>query len=199
MHNAPRGAESGKAGAPTEKHITGLEKRPANYEPLTPISFLERSALVYPDSPAIIDGDRVLNYGAMFRRCRQAADALRNAGVGSLDTVSVFAPNSVAMLEMHFAAPMAGAVLNAINFRLDAPTVAFILEHAETKVFMFDAELAPVARAALAQVKRKLTVVEIAAPKHPASGDSLEYEAFIGAGDPEGRIDWPNDEWRAIS
>ncbi len=135
----------------------------------------------------------------MFRRCRQAADALRKAGVGSLDTVSVLAPNSVAMLEMHFAAPMAGAVLNAINFRLDAPTVAFILEHAETKVFMFDAELAPVARAALAQVKRKLTVVEIAAPKHPAGGDFVEYETFIGAGDPEGRIDWPEDEWRAIS
>src|SRR3954468_17294482 len=98
MHNAPRGAESGKAGAPTEKHITGLEKRPANYEPLTPISFLERSALVYPNSRAIVDpngedGDRVITYAEMFRRCRRAADALRNAGVESLDTVSVFAPN----------------------------------------------------------------------------------------------------------
>jgi fatty-acyl-CoA synthase len=187
-----------------DKYVTGLEKRPANYEPLTPISFLERSALVYPNGRAIIDpngenGERVITYGEMLRRCRQAADALRKAGVGSLDTVSVLAPNSVAMLEMHFAAPMAGAVLNAINFRLDAPTVAFILEHAEAKVFMFDAELAPVARAALAEVKRKLTVVEIAAPRHAVSGDFIEYEAFIGAGDPEGRIDWPEDEWRAIS
>jgi len=182
-----------------EKYVAGLEKRPANYEPLTPISFLERSALVYPESRAIIDGERVIAYGEMFHRCRRAADALRKAGVGALDTVSVFAPNSVAMLEMHFAAPMAGAVLNAINFRLDAPTVAFILEHAETKVFLFDAELAPVARAALALVKRKLTVVEVAAPKHAASGDFVEYEAFIAAGDPDGRIDWPDDEWRAIS
>src|SRR4051794_18237947 len=127
-----------------EKYVTGLEKRPANYAPLTPISFLERSALVYPKGRAIIDGDRTVTYGEMFQRCRQAADALRKVGVGALDTVSVLAPNSVAMLEMHYAAPMAGAVLNAINFRLDAPTVAFILEHAETKVFMFDAELAPV-------------------------------------------------------
>src|SRR4051794_1449101 len=106
-----------------EKYVTGLEKRPANYEPLTPISFLERSALVYPNGRAIIEdngqgGDRVITYGEMFRRCRQAADALRQTGVGSLDTVSVFAPNSIAMLEKHFAAPMAGAVLNAINFRL---------------------------------------------------------------------------------
>src|SRR5581483_1524872 len=101
---------------------------------------------VYPDKAAIIDGEHHISYRDMFARCRRAAEALRKAGVGSLDTVSVFAPNSVAMLEMHFAAPMAGAVLNAINFRLDAPTVAFILEHAETKVFLFDSELAPIAR-----------------------------------------------------
>jgi len=182
-----------------EKYRAGLEQRRANFEPLTPISFLERSALVYPDRPAIIDGERVIPYGEMFRRCRRFADALRKVGIGSLDTVSVFAPNSIAMLEAHFAVPMAGAVLNAINFRLDAPTVAFILEHAETKVFLYDAELAPVARAALAEVKRPLTVVEVAAPKCPASGDYPEYEAFLAGGDPEGRIDWPEEEWRAIS
>ncbi|HVY97942.1 MAG TPA: AMP-binding protein [Dongiaceae bacterium] len=182
-----------------DKYRAGLQQRPANFAPLTPISFLERSARVYPEKPAIIDGERRISYREMFGRCRAAADALRKAGIGSLDTVSVFAPNGVAMLEMHFAAPMAGAVLNAINFRLDAPTVAFILEHAESKVFLFDAELGPVAREALAQVKRPLTVVEIAAPNHPAKGDVLEYEAFIASGDPEGRIDWPAEEWRAIS
>ncbi|HVT52953.1 MAG TPA: AMP-binding protein [Dongiaceae bacterium] len=182
-----------------DKYRAGLEQRPANYAPLTPISFLERSARVYPDKPAIIDGDRRISYREMFARCRRAADALRKAGVGSLDTVSVFAPNSVAMLEMHFAASMAGAVLNAINFRLDAPTVAFILDHAETKVFLFDSELAPVARAALETVKRPLTVIEVAAPNCPARGDFMEYEAFLASGDPEGRIDWPEDEWRAIS
>jgi fatty-acyl-CoA synthase len=182
-----------------ETYRAGLEQRPANYAQLTPISFLERSALVYPDKPAIVDGDRRITYREMFSRCRRAADALRKAGVGALDTVSVFAPNGIAMLEMHFAASMAGAVLNAINFRLDAPTVAFILEHAETKVFMFDAELGPVAREALQQVKRKLTAVEIAAPGHAAKGDFVEYETFIAAGDPEAHIDWPDDEWRAIS
>ena len=182
-----------------EKYRAGLEQRRANFEPLTPLSFLERSALVYPDRPAIIDGERVIPYGEMFRRCRRFADALRKAGVGSLDTVSVFAPNSIAMLEAHFAVPMAGAVLNAINFRLDAPTVAFILEHAETKVFLYDSELATVARAALAEVKRPLTVIEIAAPKCVLGGTHIEYEAFIAGGDPEGRIDWPEEEWRAIS
>ena len=182
-----------------EKYRAGLEQRRANFEPLTPLSFLERSALVYPDRPAIIDGERVIPYGEMFRRCRRFADALRKAGVGSLDSVSVFAPNSIAMLEAHFAVPMAGAVLNAINFRLDAPTVAFILEHAETKVFLYDSELATVARAALAEVKRPLTVIEIAAPKCALSGTHTEYEAFLAGGDPEGRIDWPEEEWRAIS
>jgi fatty-acyl-CoA synthase len=182
-----------------EKYRAGLAQRPANYAPLTPISFLERSARVYPDKPAIIDGDRRITYREMFARCRRAADALRKAGVGPQDTVSVFAPNGVAMLEMHFAASMAGAVLNAINFRLDAPTVAFILEHAETKAFLFDSELAPVARAALERTKRKPTVVEIAAPGCAARGDVIEYEAFLAAGDPEGRIDWPAEEWRAIS
>jgi fatty-acyl-CoA synthase len=184
-----------------EKYVTGLEKRRANYEPLTPISFLERSALVYPNKTAVIDGDRSITYAEMFARCRRIADALRKAGVGALDTVSVFALNSVAMLEMHYAAGMAGAVLNAINFRLDAATVAFILEHAETKVFMFDAELAPIARAALARLKRRVTVVEIGAAQaqHPAGGDFVEYETFLASGDPEAAIAWPEDEWRAIS
>jgi len=182
-----------------DKYRAGLEQRPANYAPLTPISFLERSARVYPDKAAIIDGDRRISYRDMFVRCRRAADALRKAGVGSLDTVSVFAPNSVAMLEMHFAAPMAGAVLNAINFRLDAPTVAFILDHAETKVFLFDSELAPVARAALAEVKRPLTVVEVAAPNCAVGTAFIEYETFLASGNPDGPIDWPEEEWRAIS
>jgi fatty-acyl-CoA synthase len=182
-----------------DKYRAGLEQRPANYAALTPISFLERSALVYPEKAAIIDGDRRITYREMFARCRRAADALRRAGVGSLDTVSVFAPNSIAMLEMHFAASMAGAVLNAINFRLDAPTVAFILEHAETKVFLFDSELGPVARAALQQVKHTVTAIEVATPNCPARGDLIEYEAFLASGEPEARIDWPADEWRAIS
>jgi fatty-acyl-CoA synthase len=184
-----------------DKYRDGLQKRRANYDPLTPISFLERSALVYPEKPAIIDGARVIAYRDMLSRCRRMADALRKAGMGELDTVSVLSPNGIAALEMHFAAPMAGGVLNAINFRLDATTVAFIIEHAESKVFMFDTELAPVARAALEKVRRPLTVVEIGAPQagHPASGDFPEYEDFLAAGDAEAAIAWPSDEWTAIT
>jgi fatty-acyl-CoA synthase len=182
-----------------DKYRDGLQKRGANYEQLTPISFLERSSLVYPLKAVIIDGERIVTYREMFARCRRMADRLRKAGVGELDTVSVFSPNSIAALEMHFAAPMAGAVLNAINFRLDAATVAFILEHAESKVFMFDTELAPVARAALEQVKRPLTVVEIGVSGHPAGGAFPDYESFFADGDPEAPISWPSDEWSAIT
>ena len=132
------------------KYETALGKNEANYQPLSPIAFLERSALVYPAKPAIIDGERVITYADMWRRCRQAADALRKAGVGKDDTVSVLSPNGVALLEMHYATSIAGGVLNAINYRLDAKAVAFILEHAETKAFLVDAELMPVALAALA-------------------------------------------------
>src|SRR5215467_6194722 len=145
----------------TSKYEIALGKNEANYEPLSPIPFLERSALVYPAKPAIIDGERVITYAEMWRRCRQAADALRKAGVGKDDTVSVLSPNSVAALEMHYAASMAGGVLNAINYRLDAKTVSFILQHAETKAFLVDAEFMPLARAALADVDHPPILVEI--------------------------------------
>src|SRR5262250_1637581 len=183
------------------KFETALGKDEANYQPLSPIPFLERSALVYPAKPAIVDGERIITYADMWRRCRQAADALRRAGVGKDDTVSVLSPNSVAALEMHYAASMAGGVLNAINYRLDAKTVAFILEHAETKAFLVDAELMPVAMAALAAMDHPPVLVEIGAPQagHPAKGDCVEYEDFIASGDPAGPIHTPDDEWQAIS
>ena len=183
------------------KYETGLGKDRANYQPLSPISFLERSALVYPGKPAIVDGERVITYAQMWRRCRQAADALRKAGIGKDDTISVFSPNGVAALEMHYAASMAGGVLNAINYRLDAKTVAFILEHAESKAFLVDSELMTVAKAALAAIKRPLTLVEIgAAPAgHPAKGDWIEYEDFIAGGDPGASVRTLDDEWQAIS
>ena len=185
----------------TSKYDRDFDKDKANYEPLSPIMFLERSALVYPAKPAIVDGERIIRYTDMWRRCRQAADALRKAGVGKDDTISVFSPNSVAALEMHYAASMAGGVLNAINYRLDAKTVAFILEHAESKAFLVDAELMPVARAALAEVDHSIALVEIGAPQagHPASGDYIEYEEFIANGDPAAPIHTPDDEWQAIS
>src|ERR1041385_4208068 len=155
------------------KYETDLARDRANYQPLSPVSFLERSALLYPGKSAIIDGDRIITYAQMWRRCRQAADALRKAGIGKDDTVSILSPNSIASLEMHYAAPLAGGVLNAINFRLEARTVAFILEHAETKVFLVDTELMPVARAALVQVKISPVLIEIDAAQagHPAKGE----------------------------
>src|SRR5215469_9806701 len=151
------------------KYEIALGRNEANYVPLSPISFLERSALVYPAKPAIIDGERIITYADMWRRCRQAADALRKAGVGKDDTVSVLSPNSVAALEMHYAASMAGGVLNAINYRLDAKTVGFILGHAESKAFLVDTELMPVARAALADIGHRPIMVEIGSPQagHP--------------------------------
>ena len=133
--------------------------------------FLERSALVYPAKPAIVDGERIITYADMWRRCRQAADALRKAGVGKDDTVSVLSPNGVAALEMHYAASMAGGVLNAINYRLDAKTVGFILEHAETKAFLVDAELMPVARAALADIDHRAGLGRDRRPPGRAPGE----------------------------
>jgi fatty-acyl-CoA synthase len=185
----------------SSKYETALGQDEANYQPLSPIMFLERSALVYPDKPAILDGDRIITYGDMWRRCRRAADALRKIGVGRDDTVSVFSPNGVAALETHYAVSMAGGVLNAINYRLDAKTVRFILEHAESKAFLVDAELMPVARAALADLDHPPAVVEIGAPQagHPARGDCIEYEDFVAGGDPAAPIQTPDDEWQAIS
>jgi fatty-acyl-CoA synthase len=185
----------------TSKYEIALGKNEANSQPLSPIPFLERSALVYPTKPAIVDGDRIITYADMWRRCRRAADALRKAGVGKDDTVSVFSPNGVAALEMHYVASMAGGVLNALNYRLDAKTVGLILEHAETKAFLVDSELMPVARAALADIDHPPALVEIGAPQagHPAKGDCVEYEAFIAGGDPAAPIDTPEDEWQAIS
>jgi fatty-acyl-CoA synthase len=183
------------------KYEADLGKNRANYQPLSPVSFLERSAIVYPGKPAIIDGERVITYAEMWRRCRQAADALRKAGIGKDDTVSVFSPNGIAALEMHYATGLAGGVLNAINYRLDAKTVGFILEHAESKAFLVDSELMPVAKAALAEVTHPLTLIEIGAAEagHPAEGDWIEYEDFIAGGDPGAPMPTLDDEWQAIA
>ncbi len=186
---------------PGSKYEAGLDRSRANFEPLSPIAFLERSALVYPAKPAIIDGERVITYGEMLRRCRQAADSLRRAGVGKDDTVSVLSFNGVAPLEMHYAVGMAGGVLNAINYRLDAKAVAFILEHAETRAFLVDTELMPIALEALACVSHRPVLVEIAAREtgHPAKGEWIEYESFVSGGDPMVAACSPDDEWQAIS
>ena len=182
-------------------YVAGLDRRPANYVPLTPISFLARSAAVYPDKPAVIHGDRVFTYAQFAARCRRLASALARRGVAPGDTVAIMAPNVPPMLEAHFGVPMAGAVLNALNYRLDARTIAFLLEHSEAKVLITDREFAPTIDAALAQTRRRPVVIDIDDPLYEGDGRRLgetDYEALLAEGDPAFEPVRPADEWQAI-
>jgi len=177
-----------------------LDRGPANYAPLTPLSFLARAATVYPDKPAVIHGDRTWSYADFYARCRRLASALRRRGIRRGDTVAVMAPNVPALLEAHYGVPMAGAVLNALNYRLDARTIAFILEHGEAKVLITDREFSDTVGQALGMLRRKITVIDIDDPLH-AGGQLLgekDYEAFLAEGDPDWAWRGPADEWQAI-
>ncbi|HTO82615.1 MAG TPA: AMP-binding protein, partial [Methylomirabilota bacterium] len=132
-----------------------LARNAANFAPLTPLSFLARAAAVYPDKAAVIHGTQRFTYGELYRRCRRLADALRRRGIGLGDTVSVMAPNVPALLEAHYGVAMAGGVLNALNYRLDAATIAFILDHGGARVLITDREFSSTIRAALGQVARR--------------------------------------------
>ncbi len=180
---------------------SGLEKNAANFAALTPLSFLKRTAAVYPDRPSAIHGGRRFTWRETERRCRALASALAGLGIRRGDTVAVFAPNVPAILEAHFGVPMTGAVLNAINIRLDAETVAFILAHGEARVLLTDREFSPVIADALGRLERRPRVIDIddaAAGGGELIGD-VEYEDFVASGDPE--FDWnpPADEWDAIA
>ena len=180
----------------------GLDKRPANFVPLSPIGFLERSAMVYPDKTAVVHGDRRYTYAELYARCRRLAGALAGRGVGSGDTVSLMAPNVPEMLEAHFGVPMSGAVLNALNYRLDADTIRFILGHAGTKVLITDREFSPVVARALDGMESPPLVIDIDDPTCESAGERLgekDYEAFIGEGSSEFEYRLPDDEWQAIS
>ena len=188
-----------------EKYEQGLGRGPANFTPLTPLSLLRRSAAVYPDKTAVIHGARRYSYREFAQRCRRLAAALAGRGVGKGDTVSIMAPNIPPMLEAHFGVPLTGAVLNALNYRLDAALVRFILEHAESKVLLTDREFSPVVKAALAGMDPAAAplVVDIDDPEYDGDGERLgkfDYEQFIAAGDTEPHP-WrlPADEWQAIS
>jgi fatty-acyl-CoA synthase len=178
-----------------------LDRQPANHQPLTPLSFLDWSESVYPDKPAVIHGERRYTYREFGERCRRLASALTRCGVGVGDTVSVMAPNCPTLLETHYGVPMAGAVLNAINTRLDANTVAFILGHAESKVLIADRELSAVIKPALEKLGRDIIVIDNDDPL--AEGGELlgekDYEAFLAEGDPAHPITMPADEWQALS
>ncbi|WP_334129648.1 acyl-CoA synthetase [Sneathiella sp.] len=181
--------------------VDPLGRGPANYVSLSPLSFLPRAADVYPDRLSVVHGARRYTWRESYERCRRLASALRRAGVGKGDTVALMAPNIPEAFECHFGVPMAGAILNALNTRLDAATIAFILEHGASKVLITDKEFSPVIKDALSQMKVKPRVIDI--DDALATGGELlgesDYEAFLEGGDPA--FDWelPGDEWDAIS
>ena len=176
-----------------------LTKNAANFSALTPLAFLPRAAAVYPDKLAVIHGAFRFTYRQLYDRCRRLASALRRRGVGRGDTVAIIAPNVPALLEAHYGVPMAGAVLNALNYRLDAHSIAFALEHAQAKLLIADREFAPVVRDALRALNRPLPLVEI----DDGVGGSLlggtDYEPFLAEGDPPAEWAMPQDEWEPIA
>ena len=181
---------------------TGLDRNPANYQPLTPVGFLERAATVFPDHTAIVHGPLRRSYAAFYSRSRQLASALAQAGIARGDTVSALLANTPAMLECHYGVPMCGAVLHAINTRLDAAIIAFQLDHALSKLVIVDAEFLPLLTEALALCKAAPTVILYDDPEYDgprAASDAMEYEAFVATGDPAFAWLMPEDEWDAIA
>ncbi|MDR3606972.1 MAG: acyl-CoA synthetase [Oligoflexia bacterium] len=184
------------------KYEWGLGKNPANYTPLTPLEFIRRSADVYPQRTAIVHGAIRRSWKETYLRCLKMASALKKRGIGKGDTVSAILPNVPAMVELHFAVPFAGAVLNALNIRLDAESIAFMLQHAESKVVFVDPEFSPLIRDAITRIEKPPLVVHVSDALYegengPAS--SLEYEGLLGEGDDSFQGDYPIDEWDAIS
>ena len=179
-----------------------LDKGRANFTPLTPLSFIERTAQVYPDYPSVVYGDRRYQWAETYARCRRLASALAARGIGAGDTVSIIAANIPEMYESHFGVPMAGAVLNTINTRLDAHVIAFILDHAEARVLLVDPEFSGVVKQALAEADRSdLLVVDIVDPSFDGGErlGTLTYDALLAEGDPDFNWSLPEDEWDAIS
>ena len=180
---------------------TGLDRNPANYVPLSPLSFLARAAEVYPDRTAVIHGEYHATWGNIYDRSRRLGSALARRGIGAGDTVAVMMPNVPAMFEAHFGVPMAGAVLNTLNTRLDAGAIALMLSHGEAKALLTDRELSPTIAAALRQVDRNVLVIDID-DALGSGGDLLgemDYEAFLATGDAGFEWALPADEWDAIA
>jgi fatty-acyl-CoA synthase len=182
-----------------------LPRTPANHVPLTPVSFLEHSALTWPDRVAVRHGAQEYTYGQMLARCRRLASALARRGVTRGDTVAIMAPNVPAMLEAHYAIPALGAVLNALNYRLDARTIAFCLDHGKARVLLTDAEFAPTVRDALTRTRQQPLVVDLADALGPGADDpatrlgTITYEDLLAEGDPSFEWPGPQDEWDSLS
>ena len=179
-----------------------LDRNPANFQPLTPISFLARAAAVFPTRIAIAHGDLRRDYAQFYERSRRLASALASRGIKRGDTVAVMLANTPAMLECHYGVPMTGAVLNTLNTRLDAAVLAFTLDHAEAKVLIVDREFSGVIKAALALARAKPLVIDYDDPVYDGPGAPLgeiDYEDFLASGDPSYAYAPPADEWDAIS
>ncbi|MCH8154257.1 MAG: acyl-CoA synthetase [Proteobacteria bacterium] len=178
-----------------------LERNQANSAPLTPITFLRRAAAIYPDKTAVIHGPQRFTYRDLHARSCRLASALARRGIGRGDTVAIMAPNTPAMLEAHTGVPMAGAVLNPLNIRLDPATIAFILEHGGAKVLLTDREFSETVASALARVENPPLVVDIDDPLAESGAliGELEYEALLAEGDPGADAGEPGDEWQSIS
>jgi len=180
-----------------------LDKNNANFVPLTPLSFLERAKDIYPNYEALVYEDRKYTWSEIYKRCTKFASALEKIGIGKGDTVSFLAFNTPEIFEAHYAVPMTGGVLNTINIRLDAKTIAYILEHSEAKVLVVDRQLHKEVKKALSTIKRKITIIDINdkyadQSKLQKIGD-LEYESFLNTGDENYIWKKPEDEWQAIS
>ncbi len=179
-----------------------LPRTPANFVALSPLRYLERAAYIYPNQDAIIHGSRHISWRETYTRCRQFAHQLQKIGIGKNDTVSVLLPNIPAMIEAHFAVPMVGAVLNTLNTRLDGKTLAFMLEHAESKVLLVDPEFVPVAKEALSLISQEIYIIDVADIEFDGENQKIgqvEYEDWLAQGDADFEWHLPQDEWDAIS
>jgi fatty-acyl-CoA synthase len=181
---------------------TDLDRNPANFQPLTPLGFLERAASVFPAHTAIIHGRLRRSYAEFYARSRRLASALAKRGIKRGDTVAAMLANTPAMLEAHYGVPMTKGVLNTLNTRLDAAIIAFSLDHGEAKVVIVDREFSKVMKDALALCKAKPLVIDYDDPEYTGAGErigDIEYEDFIAQGDPDFAWSMPDDEWDAIT
>ena len=184
---------------------TNLDKNDANFTSLSPLSFLERTAGVYPNRISIVHGNRKYTWSETYKRSRQLASALSNNGIGKNDTVSVLAFNTPEIYEAHFAVPMLGAILNTINIRLDVETISYILDHAETKALITDAELSPTIKQVINKMNKEILIINICDDQaiYPeGAGEKIgevEYENFLNTGDENFKWSLPKDEWESIA